>query len=427
MKQTAKKFVVAIVTWQASVLIAKHKPTIIAVTGSVGKTTTKDAIFAAIKNSVPARKSEKSFNTSVSVPLTVLGLQNAWNNPFKWAKNIIDGFLTIFFDKTYPKVLVLEAGVDRPGDMSELTSWIKPDVVVLTSLPKVPVHVEFFNTPEAVVAEKMKLVTALKQDGSLVYNNDDTVVQSLLPDVRQKTIGYSRYLASEFNTSGDQIVYKDNRIIGTQFIVSHNDERHTVMLPDTIGIQHVYACSAAIAVANELGISVADAVTGLQNLKPPRGRMRVIQGLKSSTLIDDTYNSSPIAAESALETLKEIKHAKRKIAILGDMLELGKFASSEHHRIGELVTKSADKLITVGVRSRKIAEGALATGMDEADILQYESVDRAGKELQNILEPGDVVLVKASQGIRAERIVEEVMAEPQHAEVVLARQGKGWK
>lgn len=426
MKQTAKKVVVAILTWQASMLIQKHKPTVIAITGSVGKTTTKDAIYAAIKNSLSARKSEKSFNSEIGVPLTVLGLQNGWNNPFIWTKNIIDGFLTVLFQKNYPSVLVLETGIDRPGDMNALTKWIKPDIAVLTRLPSVPAHVEYFSSPDEVVKEKMKLVEALKPNGCLVYNNDDTIIQAQLPDVRQKVIGFSRYLASEFNTSGDQIIYKDNKIVGTQFTVSHKDQRYTVVIPDSVGTQHVYACSAAIATAFELGIDIENAVQGLQDLKPPRGRMRVIAGLKSSTLIDDTYNSSPIAAEAALQTLKEIKHAKRKIAVLGDMLELGKYSSTEHHRIGEMCANSAQMLITIGVRSRKIAEGALAAGMDEENILQYESVERAGKELQNLLQPGDVVLVKASQGIRAEKLIEEVMAEPQLAKDILVRQGRAW-
>lgn len=427
MKKIAKSIVVKVLSWQASMLLRKHKPMIVAVTGSVGKTLTKDAIYAAIKNSISARKSEKSFNSEIGVPLTVLGLNNAWNNPILWLKNIIDGFLSVIFSKNYPKVLVLETGIDRPGDMSELTKWIKPNIVVLTRLPSVPVHVEFFDSPEEVVEEKMKLVKALASDGVVVYNNDDTIIQRQLPEIRQKIIGYSRYLTSDFNTSGDQIIYKDNRVVGTEFTVAHNDNRFTVKLPGTIGSQHLYACSAALAVAYEIGLSLEKAVEGLQKLQTPPGRMRIIPGLKSTTLIDDSYNSSPIAAKAALETLKEIKHAKRKIAVLGDMLELGKFSSEQHYQIGEYAGTAVDILITVGVRSRKIAEGAMASGLSEEQVLQYDDVGRAGRELQNILESGDVVLIKASQGLRAEKIVEEVMANPEQAESLLVRQGKDWR
>ena len=164
----------------------------------------------------------------------------------------------------------------------------------------------------------------------------------------------------------------------------------------------------------------------MANFTPPPGRMRVIPGLKSTTIIDDTYNSSPIAVASALETLREIKGTKRKIAVLGDMLELGKYSSDEHEKVGALAAQSADILITLGIRSRKTAEAALAHGMNDKVVYQYDDIGRAGRELQNLLKLGDVVLIKASQGLRAERIIEEIMAEPEHASELLVRQSAAW-
>jgi len=427
MKSIFKKFVVAILTLEASMLLKKHKPTIIAITGSVGKTSTKDAIYAAIKNSTLARKSEKSFNSDIGVPLTVLGLSNGWNNPFAWIKNIIDGFIMVLFQKHYPTVLVLETGIDRPGDMERLTKWLAPDIVVLTRLPSVPVHVEYFSSPEEVTAEKLKLVGALKPTGVLVFNNDDVIIQRHLGEVRNKMVGFSRYLPSDFTVSNDSIVYVDNHPVGVEFTINNRDSHYSVRIKDVVGAQQVYACSAAMAVASVLGVAPEAAVDGLMNLNSPPGRMRLITGLKSSVIIDDTYNSSPTAAEVALETLKEIKFAKRKIAVLGDMLELGKYSSNEHEQIGAQVATCADMLIAVGVRARKIALGALAAGMPESNILQYDDAGRAGKELQVILQSGDVVLVKASQGIRAEQIVEEVMADPESAPQLLVRQDRAWK
>jgi UDP-N-acetylmuramoyl-tripeptide--D-alanyl-D-alanine ligase len=189
----------------------------------------------------------------------------------------------------------------------------------------------------------------------------------------------------------------------------------------------MYAVCAAIAVARELGVDVKTAIANVQALQTPNGRMRLIPGLKSSILIDDTYNSSPIAAESALQALQGIKYAGRKIAVLGDMLELGQYSAEQHKQIGERVSQTAHVLFTVGVRARGIAEGALAAGMNEANIFQYDSVLRAGQELQTFLKSGDVVLVKASQGIRAERIIEEVMHAPDQASELLVRQDASWK
>jgi UDP-N-acetylmuramoyl-tripeptide--D-alanyl-D-alanine ligase len=222
MKSFLKKVVVAILSWEAKMLLRRHRPTIVAVTGNVGKTTTKDAIYAAIKNSVSARKSEKSFNSEIGVPITVLGLHNAWGNPILWAKNIVDGFFIAFFSKTYPAVLVLEMGIDRPGDMQRMAKWVSPDIVVLTRLPSVPVHVEYFSTPEQVVEEKMKLVSALRAEGTLIYNNDDTIIQDQLPGVLQRAVGFSRYLESDFMGSGDRVVYSDDIPMGVEFAIKHS-------------------------------------------------------------------------------------------------------------------------------------------------------------------------------------------------------------
>jgi UDP-N-acetylmuramoyl-tripeptide--D-alanyl-D-alanine ligase len=427
MKNLFRLIVVKILTVEASILIKRHKPKIVAITGSVGKTSTKDAIYAAIKNNVYARKSDKSFNSEIGIPLTVLGLPNGWNNPVIWLKNIVDGFFIAVFSNTYPEVLVLEAGIDRKGDMQKLKRWLSPDIVVLTRLPKVPVHVEYFKSPEAVVEEKMVLVSAMKPNGVLVYNNDDSIIQSQLPNVLQKQTGFGRYLETNFTAREDRMVYSDDMPKGVEFQVEYMGSTHKVLINNTIGTQHVYSCMAAVAVADELSVPIKAATEALSSLVTPPGRMRILPGIKSSMIIDDSYNSSPIAVEQALQAIKEVSYAKRKIAVLGDMLELGKFSTDEHVRVGGLVADSVDILFTVGVRAKGIAEGALAQGMSEKHIFQYEDVGRAGRELQNLIQNGDVILVKASQGVRAEKIIEEVMANPEQAEQLLVRQDSEWK
>lgn len=427
MKTIFKKIVVAILTFEAKLLLSRTKPTIIAVTGSVGKTSAKDAIYAVVKRRVHSRKSEKSFNSDIGVPLSVLGLETAWQNPIGWIKNIIDGFIIALFPGTYPKVLVLEMGVDRPGDMEKLTQWIKPDVVVLTRLPDVPVHVEYFASPEAVIAEKMKLVEALRPDGVLVYNQDDPKAVAAAEGALQKSIGYSRYSLSAFTGAADKIVYENGVAIGFEFVLTHNNTSTLIRVNGSLGVQHVYNYAAAIAVGTIFDVKVEDAADALREHVPPSGRMRLIAGIKNTLIIDDTYNSSPIATEQSLQTLREMRGVKRKIAVLGDMLELGQYSIAEHERIGKMAAEAVDLLFTIGVRARGIAQGALDSGLDEQNILQYDDSRRAGKELQGLLEPGDVVLVKGSQGVRAERIVEEIMAEPEKAEELLVRQGAIWK
>lgn len=427
MKHFFKYIVVTVLTLEARFLLYRAKPFIIAVTGSVGKTSTKDAIFTILKSKQATRKSEKSFNSEIGVPLSVLGLPNAWDSPLSWLKNLIDGFFIACMSRHYPEVLVLEMGVDRPGDMARVASWIRPDIIVMTRLPDVPVHVEFFVTPQAVISEKLELLKALKPDGVFIYNHDDINLQAVAKDVRQASIGFGRDMPTQYTASADGVVYHDDVPVGSTFTLTHLDEVVTIKVAGSIGVQNAYTYSAAAAVAGQFDISLTEVAQALQEHIVPPGRMRILPGIKHTLVIDDTYNSSPIAVESALLTLAELKGVRRKIVVLGDMLELGQYSSREHEKIGELVPRCANVLFTIGVRSRKTAERALEFGMDEKNVFQYDDVARAGRELQNFLTLDDAVLVKASQGIRAERIIEEIMAEPEKASELLVRQDTTWR
>ncbi len=422
-----KHLVVTILTAEAHYLVRRKKPYVIAVTGSVGKTSTKDAIYTALKDSVSVRKSEKSFNSEIGVPLTVLGLPNAWGNPFGWLRNIIDGGLTALTARQYPEVLVIEAGVDTPGDMERLTKWLQPQMVVLTRLPDVPVHVEQFRTPAAVIAEKMRLVDALPPDGVLIYNHDDVLIQKQLASVLPRAVSFGRYGEVDVRITRDSIVYRDDVPVAVRCGVSVRGESAPLELLGVAGLPATYAAAAAIAVATERGVPLTTAAQRLSKGMSANGRLRILPGIKGTTIIDDTYNASPVAMEEALATLRDIKYAKRRIAVLGDMLELGKFSASEHERIGALCAGTVDTLLTVGIRARGFASGTLAHGVPESVIRQYDDVARAGRELQALLQPGDVVLVKGSQGMRLERVVEEVMAEPERAEELLVRQDPAWR
>ncbi len=422
-----KSVVVSILTFEASLLLRRAKPKIVAVTGNVGKTSTKDAIYHVLKGKVKARKSEKSYNSEIGVPLSVLGLENAWSNPWLWIKNIIDGFFIALFPGKYPEVLILEMGVDRPGDMKSLTCWLRPDVVVLTRLPDVPVHVEYFASPEAVVAEKLILVDALKKDGVLVYNLDDEKIRQAAGEIRHRSVSYGRYSNAEFKVSEDDVVYENGLPKGLMFKITTPKSEGDFILDGVVGTSHLYTFAAAAAVGDLFDIEVKDVAYMLRDFMSPPGRMRLMAGVKETMIIDDTYNSSPVAVERALSSLLEIRGFARKVAILGDMLELGRFSIEEHKIAGRQAAECADILITIGVRARGIAEGALEGGMNEKDILQYETSEGAAKELDSLIKPGDLILVKGSQGRRMERIVEEIMKEPDNAPKLLVRQSQAWK
>lgn len=408
-------------------MLKKYRPHIVAVTGSVGKTSTKDAIYTVLASKYYVRRSEKSFNSEIGVPLTVLGVPNAWSSPILWLRNILDGLLLIVLPSSYPEWLVLEVGADRPGDIERIARWVKPDIAVVTRIPEVPVHVEFFASPEQVAEEKGNIVSALKQDGTLVFNGDDQRVMALSQKAQKTPLTYGFNRGNHFIASEERILFHEGVPTGYTFRVDHRGKSVPIEISGAIGRQHVFPALAAVAVGSSLDMNFVDIGQALSQYEPPSGRMRLITGIKATTIIDDSYNSSPVAAHEALEMLAQCETGGKRLAVLGDMLELGEYTAHEHTLLGERAAEVCDYIVTVGPRARAIAEGALGMSFPSQYILQYEDAQRAGKELEHILESNDVVLIKGSQGIRLERTVYELMRYPQHAEQLLVRQGVQWQ
>ncbi len=424
-----KKFISTILTWEARALLARTKPRIVAVTGSMGKTTTKDAVYAVLAGVAHVRKSEKSFNTELGVPLTILGLPNGWRNPFVWMANIVRGAAYALMPGRYPQWLVLEVGADRPGDIQSLTRWLRPDIVVLTGVPEIPPHIEFFSSHEELLKEKRALALALKPGGTLILNGDDPHMQEMHAEFRAVSTTYGMESHNDFSGSHDEIIYENGAPSGMRFRMNNDGSSVPVALYGALGRPRIYAALAALAVGKTAGLDFVSLARALGEWVPPPGRLRILKGLKESIVIDDTYNSSPAAALAALDTLKEVEGMKRKIAVLGDMLELGKHSAEAHRKVGERAAACADMLITVGFRARVMGEAALDAGMPEGNIREYELDEsaRAGKELELELREGDLVLVKGSQGMRMERTVHEIMAEPERVEELLVRQDEEWQ
>jgi UDP-N-acetylmuramoyl-tripeptide--D-alanyl-D-alanine ligase len=431
MKSILKKIIIAIITWEAGMIIKKYQPQIIGVTGSVGKTSSKDAIFTVLRGNFRVRKSDKSFNSEIGIPLTILGRHNAWSNPSRWAATIWKGLSYILFTKDYPALLVLEIGADRPGDIEKVVKWLKPDVAVITRFGKVPVHVEYFDSPARVIEEKSHLAKALKPDGTLVLNHDDEDVIALAVNSTNKMITYGIDERADVVASNYQILYEKKGDFefpsGIAFKVDYQGSSVPIIVQEVLGRAHLYPMLSAIAVGLSQNLNLVTISESLTQHKPPSGRMNIIEGIKNSLIIDDTYNSSPVALSEALETFKEIKRSRYKIAVLGDMLEIGKYSMDEHKRMGAKVAESADILMAVGLRAVYIAEGALSAGMSEKNIFQFEDSRKAADFLESIIEPGDIVLAKASQGVRMERVVERIMAHPELKEKLLVRQDEEWK
>lgn len=432
MKSFSKTIIVWFLTLEAKLVLRKYRPRVIAITGSVGKTSTKDAVAAALATRFRVRKSEKSFNSELGVPLTILGLPNGWDNPFFWLWILARGFVLILARKKYPEWMVLEIGADRPGDIEKICEWLVSDIVIITRLAKIPAHVEFFATPEDVLLEKSKLIKTIRDGGTLILNADDDDVAALGKLFRGKTLTFGLNNSADLRASNYQLSFEKKEgegktPDGITFKIKSGGNLLPVAIKGALGRQLIYPSLAALAVGIFLNQNLIEIIEKLAEHKTPNGRMKIIPGLKGSLILDDTYNSSPVALAEALSTLESIETSERKIAVLGDMLELGRYSAEEHRRAGLTAGKICDLLLVVGPRSRGIAEGALENGMADEKVLEFDSAKTAGEYLQNEIIAGDIVLVKGSQGMRLEKTVEEIMAEPEKASELLVRQEKEWK
>ena len=431
MKTSFKKIISYILKIESQLVLWKYKPKIIAITGSVGKTSTKDAVYAVLSKLTYVRKSEKSFNSEIGLPLTILGIPNGWNDPFVWFLNILKGFwLFINLSNKYPKWLVLEVGIGKPGDMKNTASWLKTDAVIMTAIGDTPPHIEIFNSRKHLIEEKTQLIKTLKQDGLLVLNADDEVVLEMKNKTKQLTVTYGFGKDSDLLASSDAIFYSDlGEPEGIIFRVDENGKSLPVVINGVFGRNHVYASLAAIALSSGLKFNILNAIEALKNYDVPAGRMRLLKGINDSLIIDDTYNSSPLACEFALKTLNEVKCTDikgRKIAILGDMLELGKHTIESHKNIGKIAKENAEVLIVVGPRAKSIKEGALEAGMNEKNIFEFLDSKEAGNFIKTFVQKGDITLVKGSQGVRMERVVVEILLDQKNKKTLLVRQDTEW-
>src|SRR3989338_8371760 len=424
-----KKIIVKILEWEARLMLSRHKTHIIGVTGSVGKTSTKDAIAAALSTSLAVRKNEKSYNSEFGVPLTILNLKSAWSSPFGWLINIIIGLWRACTDYLpTSSYFVLEVGADHPGDIGRLVKWLKPVMGVVTGFgSEVPVHVEFFPSIESLVAEKGKLLESLPEDGVAFINRDDARSWDMRSLTRDRVVSFGTSADSMTKADGVRISYDEGgKPKGTSFRVDIAGKSIPVRLCGALGKGHMYAALAALAVANELEVNLLNAVAALEAHRPPPGRLRVLAGINGSTLIDDTYNSSPAAVKIALDTLHELEVTGRKIAVLGDMMELGQYSEQEHRKVGSWLPGVVDVLMCVGERSKWIGDEAQKDGFKKESIYYFADSVATGQFLVSDfgIRASDLILLKASQSIRLERATEMLLAEPSRSSELLVRQDK---
>ncbi|MBI5414401.1 UDP-N-acetylmuramoyl-tripeptide--D-alanyl-D-alanine ligase [Candidatus Peregrinibacteria bacterium] len=413
MKKIAQKFILFLLKKKAKAVL-NSSAKIIGVTGSVGKTTTKNAIAHVLSSRYKVLASQEGFNTEIGILLTLLGEhESGFSSPMKW----ICILWRIFWKKLeIPEIIVLEYGVDAPGDMDKLLRIAQPSYGVLTKIAPIHLGESQFPNLEGIRDEKAKLLFSIPSGGMAILNHDDEKIREIFPQIHGKTCSFGTSPDADYTIT--EIKQYDD---GISFHVKNDTDSATFRVP-LLGIYHITVLLPAIILGKEFGISLQESTELLKNFSPPPGRGKILAGKNGSVLWDFSYNSSISSATAALQTLKEIS-AQRKLALLGNMNEIGKYSAEFHLELGKIAAKYADEIFFVGKEHEHFAEGV----QGKKPLSIFENAVLAGEHLKNILTEGDFLLIKGSQNdVFLERAVAKILKNPEDAKF-LCRQGKEWK
>jgi UDP-N-acetylmuramoyl-tripeptide--D-alanyl-D-alanine ligase len=352
----------------------KHNTQVVGVTGSVGKTTTKELIASLLSRRYSVLRTPANLNTEIGVPITLMQLERSH------------------------KIAVLEMAMLDMGEIARLARIAEPNIGVVTNVQ--PVHLQRLGTIERIAQAKSELVQALPAGGLAVLNADDHRVAEMASLTRADVRTYG--LSPRADVWADDI--QSHGLRGIEFTV-HQGSRKLHAKMGVLGTHTVHSALAAVLVAVHLGMAFEEAVGGLMEVE--KGiRLVVGQGIRGSTVLDDTYNANPQSTLAALNLLAEMDG--RKVAVLGDMLELGSYEEEGHRLVGRRAGLVADWLLTVGARARWIAEEAQHHGRRALVVESFEARNEAVARLHSGLRPGDFVLVKGSRGMELDEIVSAI-------------------
>lgn len=352
----------------------KYNVPTVAVTGSVGKTTTKDIIASVMSQKYNTLKTQGNFNNEIGLPLTVFGLEKEHN------------------------AAVLEMGQSHFGEIRHLAKIGRPNVAVITNIGMS--HIENLGSQEGIFKAKMEITDFFGADNTLIVNGDDKYLRTV-ENKQYKVIKYGVE-----NPDCDVRAYDvlDKGVDGTEFSVKIGVKPYRVNI-NVPGVHNVYNALAAVCVGLEFGIEPEKIVNGIESFELTKMRMAV-EKEGGITLINDCYNASPDSVRASLKVLASAE-GKRKIAVLGDILEMGGFAKDAHTALGKAVSESgADVLVTVGENARYIHDGL--GDANKPETIHFEKTRYAAKHIYKLVREGDVILVKASRGMKFEMIAEMV-------------------
>jgi UDP-N-acetylmuramoyl-tripeptide--D-alanyl-D-alanine ligase len=357
-----------------------HPVPLVAITGSNGKTTTKEMVAAIMSRHCPILKNQGNLNNLVGLPLTLLELT------------------------TGHEAAVLEMGMNHLGEIARLTQIAAPDVALITNIQAA--HLEGLGSIEGIQAAKGELFSGLSSRATIVVNRDDPRVVKLATSFPGRQVGFSTAEPSAHVTLG-RILGMDHE--GTRFILGLGNETREIRI-HVAGRHHLANAVAAAAVAWALKINPEDIAEGLASFRPFDKRMEILALAGGVYLIDDTYNANPGSMTAALQTLRTLKAEGRALAVLGDMLELGERSSELHREVGRVAAREGvDYLLAMGKQAHHLLGGAAEGGMPSERLIQGNDHGELAHKVRPLITPDTWVLVKGSRGMRMEKVVEALV------------------
>ncbi|MFH1047395.1 MAG: UDP-N-acetylmuramoyl-tripeptide--D-alanyl-D-alanine ligase [Patescibacteria group bacterium] len=427
-----KKFVEKKLAIHAKKLLRRQQPLVIGVTGSVGKSSTKNCIGAVLGGAFKTLVSPKNYNTEFGLPLAVLGLEAAGKSPIGWLCNLRRGWCKATLGvKNYADTLVLEMAADHQGDIAKLVDIAPPKIGVVTAIGES--HLQQFGSVKEIAKEKSRLVEAVPADGLVVLNRDDELVWAMREKSIARVMSFGFHEEADVRALADSVDFTchDSEGCGTHFKFEVRGQTVPVFIKGALGRPTIYAVLAAIAVGMERGLNLLQIADRLPYFVPAPGRLRYLPGIKQTILIDDSYNAAPKSVMAALDVLGALPlkaEDDKRFAVLGDMLELGMIAEESHREVGHKVAElGIDYLVLVGELMNETKKAAVAAGMNEDRVLHFANTFEAGKFVQSKMKPGDVVLIKGSRGMKMEFVTKELMADPLLAPELLPGNHEEWR
>lgn len=430
MKLLARRLILSYLRFITKSFINRHKIEIIGVTGSAGKTTLTKAIYTVLKNNYRVGYSAikgKSLNSETGVPMALLNISLPDYSLLSWMKLMILASLRFIFYKPPYERFVLEMGVDKPNDMSFILSMVRPKTGVYLTISNT--HTERFQLNhkrppiEHLAEEKAKVIKSLEKDGWAVLNYDIDLIKNLSKFTKANVITFGFKEGADVKASGFELNQH-----GSKVKVEYKGQKDEMKIINFLaGKRQTSTMLAAIATGLTYKIPLNKCIQAIEKMSPPPGRMSMLKGIKNTTIIDSSYNASREPMFEALEILALFKD-KKKIAVLGDMRELGDEAENEHKQVASKATKIATELVLVGpLMKQYLVPELLRLEFDKDKIHLFKNSIQAGDFLkEKLIKGGEAILFKGSQNtIFLEQAVEKVLANPDDNKQ-LCRRGKYW-